>query len=240
MEEVQKRLVVKLQHEFTATIESNQFLCVRLDDPNNSAFFYLLFRNGGLNGILDERKPVFERKTFRGKPASVPKPVDSEEEMAAVLKQAFLTPMEIKQDMEARAAAAEAAKAGQEPGNLLPAVIVTSPFFAAKAPAVAKARKEAARLIEKYDPFKIRIGMSLAEVESLFGEPRYSRREADQVMEVYGAKLPPDATLPVATKEPPPTEVDSVYVAVVFQDGKVIRVFSHHFFDKRLLKQPKP
>ena len=239
LEEVQKRLAAKLQHEFTAGIESNQFLCVLMRNTQSSApaFFYLLFRNGGLSGILEEPQPVFERKTYRGKPASVPKPVDPEEELGAVLKQPFLRAAEIKQRMEAWAAAAEAASSGKEPGNIRPAFALAAPLVAAKAPTVAKARKEAASLIEKYDPFKIKIGMSPAEVQSLFGLPNNSERKADQVLEVYGARLPPAATLPVASSEPPPTEVGSVFVAVVFQNGKVTRVFSHDFFDKRTLKQ---
>ena len=228
-----------LRHEFTASVYSNQFLCMELFDPQNCAGFYLLFRNGGFGGVLARRRAVFEKKiNSRGVAVSSPKPVDGEEDLEAVLKQPFLTEAEIRDRVESWAAAKTEASVGLEPENIAPAVKLTRPLMSSKRAAVSEARKEALRLIKKYDPFRIKIGMTREEVQTLLGPPSFSSPKDGHVLEVYGTYLPGAATLPVATDDPPLTEIDKVFRSVVFENEKATRVFSDHFVDKRLVPSP--
>jgi len=213
-------------HQFMARIGTNDFSCVRMSFERPRGSFYFLFRNGQLTTIQDLPRVDFETRTYNGKPWRVPKPVDPEVRMIAVIQAQDLSPVEIVERLQQWTRAEAVASKGKEPLNILPAFILTAPLFLAKAPSRLSGETEAARLTEKFDPFKIKLGMTADEVRSIVDDPILTvKTNSNCELRVYGSELP--ASLSV--------HIPPVWVSVMFCDNEVTSVFSHDFFDKRLL-----
>jgi hypothetical protein len=222
--ELAQRTGVKPQHQFTAMFGSNNVSCVKLSFDRPRGYFYFLFQNGELAAIQNRGWRVeFETNTYPGRPRQVPKARNPEAQMAKVLQGQDLSPNEIAEKVEEWSKNEIVASRGKEPMNILPAITATAPLFAPKR---IRAENEAASLAEKFDPFKIKLGMTTNETQAVFGEPELRLIGlTNRVEHVYGAKLSPFA----------PSITPSVWVSVIFEDGKVTRIFSHDFFDKRLV-----
>jgi len=198
-------------------------MCVKLSFERPRGRLYFLFRNGKLASIQQPPKAEFVMATYRGKPWEKSKPIHPEEQMYKVIQGKDLSPGEIVDQIEEWSKNETLASRGKEPMNILPIVIATAPLFE---PKIVRAESEAASLAEKFDPFKIKLGMTTNETQAVFGEPELRIAGlTNRVEHVYGSKLSPFA----------PGITPSVWVSVIFQDGEVTRVFSHDFFDKRLV-----
>ena len=213
------------QHQFTARFETNDATCVELSIERPRGRLYFLFLNGKLASIQQPPKAEIEMATYRGKPWEKTKPIHPEEQMFKIIHGEDLSADEIVELIRLWAWQDAERARGEEP-NVLPVYVILAPLFLARAPDRAAAVREAASLAEQFDPFKIKLGMTTNETQAVFGEPELRIKRMGNCMEhVYGSKLSPFA----------PAVTPSVWVSVVFQDGRVTRIFSHDFFDKRLV-----
>jgi len=218
---------IKPQHQFTARLGTNDVSCVKIpfEHPRGSLCF--VFRDGALRAIQDLPRVDFETNGYYGtKPRTGPKAVDPEERLSKVVEGRDMSPAEIVEKLEQWLRNEAVASKGKEPMNILPAFIITSPFWLAKTPSIIRAKSDAERLADKFEPCRIKLGMTTNETQAAFGEPeaRISGM-SNSLVHVYGSKLSPFA----------PAVTPSVWISVVFSDGKVTRIFSHDFFDKRLV-----
>jgi hypothetical protein len=179
--------------------------------------------------VLASPPAEFEYKPggYEGRPVQVPKSFEAEEKLGKVLKLPDLSREEIAQRLKQAAALESEAAKEKWSANVLPAFIITAPVWIAISPAIARDHSKAAKLVEKFDPLKINLGMNVREVNSMYGEPVRQYEKGNGILHVYGVELPVYAT----------SQFDPVWLAVQFEGDKVTRVFSHRFFDKRLLKK---
>ena len=225
--ELETKLKIKPLHQFSAQIESNQFLSVSIPFEKPRGSFYFLFRNGQLLAITDPPKVEFETKqSFNGVPWKTPKAVEPEDKMNRVIQGQDLSAADILERVKQWRQNETIASKGKSPLNILPAVLVVSPFFLAKTPAIRRARNKSDELTERFDAFKIGLGMSQDETKNLFGDPvRRFPAGSNCVTLVFGSDMPPNA----------PVHVPPVWISIDYRDDKAIQVFSHDFFDKRTL-----
>jgi hypothetical protein len=212
------------QHQFAAKLGTNDFLCVKLSFESPRGYFYFLFRDGSLTAVLNRPWRVeFETNTYRGKPWQIPKARDPEAQLMKTVQGLDLSPGEIFEKFQEWSKNEIVAAKGKEPGNILPAFIITERLSKPKRIA---AEREAASLAEQFDAFKIKLGASTNELKLVLGDPvRTINNGSNCLVQIYGAKLPPNV----------PAVTPSVWISVLLCDGKVIRIFSHDFFDKRLV-----
>ncbi|MCD6050208.1 MAG: hypothetical protein K0Q55_1611 [Verrucomicrobia bacterium] len=221
--EVEAHLKVKGEHEFSARIGTNEQFCVSILFQEPPASFYFLFNNDKLQAIV--RPPPFEREKT---PWERTKAVNPEERLAAVLGQPHLS----REDISAILLERSQLQSGKK-GSLamLPALLIISPFLAANAGNYIANRSEYRKLREKYDPFKINPGMERTEVIRLWGDPARSLPfGTDQQIHIFGAPNPPNV----------PARSLPALSGVIFENEKVIRVFSHHFFREDWKQNPTP
>ena len=225
LEELKVRTGCKPQPQFTARLGTNEASCVKLSFVDRSWSFYFYFTNGNLAAIKDPPKTEYETKRYwRGTPWLTPKPVDSETRLARVINAPDLA----TSDLINRIGEWEQARSmpRRQSLNMLPVYVIMLPFEPLRLPKVRRAKTETASLAERFDPGKIRLGMTTNETQAIFGEPDLRIKGLSNRWEhVYGSKLSPFA----------PATTPSVWVSAVFPDGEATRIFSHDFFDKRLV-----
>jgi hypothetical protein len=224
--ELEARIRLNPLHQFAAHIDTNDFLCVSVFFEHPPGSFYFLFRDEKLTTVSKPPKAEFETKSYDGRRSQVPKRVEPEERLASVLSERDLSPSEIDESLKRSAELDAAATRAKEPQNIKPAWTITAPLWMAQRNSIDRAQDEAAKLVAKFDPFKVKLGMTVSEVERLFGKPARVRQiSSNETLHVYGSDLPGFASV----------RFRPVWMTVVFRDQKVIRVFSHDLFDKRLL-----
>jgi len=225
LEQLVAQTGTKPRHQFSAFLGTNEFLCVRIIFEKPKGPLYFLFKDGKLLAIKDPPKVEFETKYYAdGTPQKTPKPIDTEKRVNEILESQALSPTDILERLRRWAADGAGAGKGKEPWNILPAILIASPFMLAKSPSINQANEEAKRLAATFDPFKVRLGMGTNEVRELFGEPAQRINFSSNCLwHIYGADLPAQASV----RNPP------VWILVAFCDGRVNRIFSDVFVDKR-------
>ena len=225
LEELARRTGIKPTHLVSARVETNSFLAVSLSFSQPSGTLNFLFENEKLRAIQDRPKVEFETKTHRGKPWKVPKAFDSEDRFNQIANAPNLTPLEIESRFQQWAKNQNAATQGSEL-NILPAARIVAATSPTAKTAQLHAETQAAELAEKYNPFKIALGMTPSEVKALFGTPALQQNLSNgSQLHVYGEQLSGLV----------PAHIPYVWVSIVFCEGIVTRVFSHDLFDKRLI-----
>ena len=226
LEELEARTGCKAQPQFTARLETNEVSCVRLSFVDWSRPFYFYFTNRILAAIKDLPETEYETtRYFGGTPCVSPKPVDSETKLAKVVNAPDLTTPDLINRIEQWQQARSMPRG--ESLNLLPVYLISLPFEPWRLAKMRRAEKEAASLAERFDPGKISLGMTTNDTQAIFGEPELCIKGlSNRVEHVYGSKLSAFA----------PATTPSVWLSVVFQDGQATRIFSHDFFDKRLVQ----
>ncbi len=221
--EVEALLELKGEHEFSTDMGTNAYVCVSLLFQEPPASFYFLFNHDKLQAIV--RPPPFEREKI---PWERTKAVNPEERLAAVLGQPHLSREDISAILLERSKLQSGKKASL---GMLPALLIVSPILAANAGNYIADRSEHRKLREKYDPFKINPGMERTEVIKLWGNPaRNLPFGTNQQVHIFGAPKPPNV----------PARSFPAFVGVVFENEKVSRVFSHHFFREDWKRDPTP
>ena len=222
LEEVRTALKMPGMHEFAALIGDTEYLCLHFLFQEPRVGFYLLFTNAHLKAIVGPPAPAFERIPYKDTFREIPKPFDPEVRLQNVLATSDLTRDEIKQEI------ARAPTASRTPSNIEPAVLIALPFFIARSGKIESDYRTNEELAKKYDPFKIRLGADMAEITDQFGQPyRVLEQSRETMTYVYGS--------PISLRINPSYRFS--WVTVVVNNGKVVRVLSNHFVDRRLLDQ---
>lgn len=217
------RAVLKMpgKHEFSVLVDQVEYLCLSFDFEEPRVRFYLVFTNKHLKAVADPVKAEYDRVPYERAFREVEKPFEPEQRVQSVLSSQHLNRQQLEQRILATALR------GSKSWNVLPAFIITAPLFAARAGQIEADYRKNAEFARKYDPLKIRLGTSLADVSEAFGKPyRIIKKSTEEVVHVYGDPMP----LRVNPKD------RFSWVAVVIENGKAVRVFSNQFLDKRLLE----
>jgi hypothetical protein len=203
------------RHEFSASRGQTTLRCVCCEFHSFYLGYYLLFTNDALSKII--LPPRFDHVLSpdeRGKRA-VWKSNDPEERMNVVLEAPDLDRERILGSIERRYR-----PKGMD--NALPGAIIAGII---SAPALAYRATVENRgifaLAEKFDPYRVQLGMPVAEVEQLFGPPVLLEKSDD------GSETRYYGSTKLGFQNP------LLWVSVVFKAGEVNRVFSDDFFNYR-------
>jgi hypothetical protein len=202
----------KARHEFTARIEDRLYRCVSFSFDSKGRY-YFVFTNDALAKICELPKREFRRVPYRDKWLEYPDRSDPEKRMRETLDSPDLTPAALAESLQRRVAARQG-----DSLNVLPAFVIGAPFWAATAPLRAKERVEIEALAKKYDPQRVVPEMSIEQVDAMFGDPAFKESmDTRREIRYYGShKLGADPLL---------------WISVVFDEGRAVRVFSDDFFD---------
>lgn len=217
--EVETALGARGKHQFTALLTNGTIRCTTYYRNDVFGRFYLVFTNSYLAAICEP--PPFELREvpYRSSVAVERVLGDPEERIARVLAAADITGPELK----AKLKRVEPGKTSVDYG-LTAAYILTRVLFANRQREEMENRMYSALLV-LYDPFKIAIGSSLQEVEMRLGKPSITESLGlDSEMRYYGSlKHLSDELL---------------WLTVVYERNKVIRVFSDDFVDYLKIRPP--
>ena len=210
------------RHQATALVEQETVLCVSYTFGEPYVTYYFVFRNDRLTKIIEPPRGELRTVPYRGSRRVVPTPVDADLRLRAVLASPDLSRDALGSSLEQRLP-----KAGSESFNVLSLLV---PFIAVKSPWIAQQYRHNAALMTTYDGLRIEIGMDTDEVDVRLGSPkRIHALSDDREVCVYGDNSQPDVN----------PMYQFSWVAVVFDDGRAVRLFSHHFFDERLRTGPR-
>jgi hypothetical protein len=200
------------RHEFTARIDDRLLRCASFAFDSTGRY-YFVFTNDALAKICEVTPFEFRRVPYKDTWWEIPVRADPEKRLKKVLDSPDLVGAALSESLKRRG---PPPKSGSM--NVLPAFIVAAPFWAAAAPLRAERRAEVEALAKKFDPYKVKLGMSVEHVEEMFGKPHVT----DSVREKRETRYYGSARL---------GESPLLWISVVFEDGRTVRVFSGDFFD---------
>jgi len=223
-EQVEEILGTNAQHEFTAILEGDRFHCISYSFVKYYINYFFTFKNEKLFSIIEYPPFEYDLVPYIGtSKQQVRKPWTPEERIKKVLESENLLGEAFVQSLEKSVSKYKKTPVSY---NQLPALVMIAPLILMDTPNRRKEAELNAQLIEKYDPDKIDIGMTDQEVNDALGEPHHSRAlSPGKVLHVYGE----EASLRKLAQEN-----WFSWIAVVFEDGRVTRIFSHSFFHKEL------
>ena len=200
-------------HEFTARTPTNVIRCVSYCFGKPRLKYYFVFFDGTLAKVCEPPPFEYGFVPYKGAKLSVRKPWTPEERMLAVLRSLDLQGEAFEQSLTRR----DVAKASRSK-NVLPAFFIVAPAWIATAPIRGLNRLQVESLADKFAPDRIHLGMQASEVEKRFGDPKTTDNLDDgREIRYYGSpKLGVNPLL---------------WVSVVFEGDRVIRIFSDDFFD---------
>jgi hypothetical protein len=211
--DLQATLDIPPTHEFTAWTPTNAIRCVSYCFRKPQLKYYFMFFDGTLVKVCEPPPFEYGFVPYKGAKLSVRKPWTPEDRMLAVLKSPDLTREAFELSLTQRdVATVSSAK------NVLPAFVIVAPAWVATAPIRVLGRLEVKSLANTFAPDKLRLGMQASEVEKRFGQPK-ARDKLDDGREIRYYGSPKLGVNPL------------LWVSVVFEDARVIRIFSDDFFD---------
>ena len=220
---------IKPTHEFTVRRNGETIRCVRCDliAPAAGQTYYFVFTNDALALIC--LPPPFEygeRMEDGNRVGFVI--VQPEKAVETVIHSIDLNSEALAKSVSEVMSLKPSKNSGGEPWNILPAFIILSPLFVALSPYAVVEHHQWWREFEaqraQHDPFKVGLGMTVGEVEAMFGAPFTIGTTADHLeIRYYGS--PKFAAYS-----------GKLWVSVVFDQGKVVRVFSDRFFDAEIIR----
>ena len=219
----QKRLEALLgvpaKHEFTASRDQNVYRCVSYQFVSFHLKYYFVFTNSALEKIIQPPRFEHELSSAEHGKRAVWKSYDPEERMEVVLQATDLDQQGIMASIEHR-------YGPNTFDNALPGAIIAGVIGAPVALARgAVENREIKALAEQFDPYRVRFGMTVTEVEGIFGSPILSENSDDSSETHYYGSPKLGAQNPL------------LWVSIVFENGKVIQVFSDDFFNYRKIEK---
>ncbi len=212
--EVERRLGQGSEHQVTAAVDGENIVVTTHNVSPWVPMFYV-YRDGRFEKVVDGMRSATEVSSFEGTPWFRPVPQDPETRLQAILAAPSLTDDAIAERIAERRRDEAYAKQFLEPSALWPAIIITAPLYPFTLPRIMSENARDRDLARRFDPWLVRIGMSVDEVVAIYGAPKVVLDEGGSLVRTYG-------------------EHESC-IAVHFQDGHVTRVFSHKFFDHSLV-----
>ncbi len=213
-----------MRHQFTIKKKDGSvyvFADCWIDAGQGKRMFFL-FKDGRLLKISDYIPREMEEAPYKGTTWRRVKSWDIED-MSYIEKNInapALSYNEIRNQLNQKSA-----NYGEEPANIMPA------FFPYSIIMSFKAKKDYLinqKLRKKFNGFLARPGMSIEEIDALYGKPlKIFATNKNHVVHIYGQKIVLDIN----------PQYKFSNIAVVFDnDGKVVKVFSHDFFNEKWLK----
>jgi hypothetical protein len=206
---------VAARHEFTTSRNGTTVRCVSCQFASFHLRYYFVFTNDALQKIIQPPRFEHELSPVEKGTRAVWKSHDPQERVDVVLQAPDL-------DEEGITASIQRRYKPKTPDNALPGAIIAGVIGAPVALVRgAVENREIKALADKFDPYRVRLEMPLAEVEQVFGEPRLVEKlPGDSDMRYYGSTK-------LGTQNP------LLWVSVVFRDDKAVEVFSDDFFNYR-------
>lgn len=219
-EQLETMLGTKGTHQFTVQEGSNCYLCLSFSFEKPYISYYFLLRNGCLQSMMPRPPPEMERIPYKNTFREVQRPLDVEKRVRLIIHEKGLSGMELVESVR------KALPEGTSSLNVLPAFIVTAPLWLMAAKDIKNDYDRNKELAERFDPLKLDVGLSNAQVQMALGNPIKVIGSGDRTVCLYGSDEPLRVS-PVCRFS---------WVAVTFEGGKVTRIFSNDLFDRRLLR----
>ena len=214
LKDVEERLGARGHHQFTAAKSNGVTRCVSYYRNDVYGHFYLVFTNDHLATVC--KPPPFEmrKEPYRGTWAHYRVLGDPEVRVAAVSQAEDM----IGAPLTAALKPQTPPKRSVDPG--LTAAFLLAQGVASLSGGAERERKFRA-LVQQYDPYQIALGSALASVEQRLAKPHITESlGANRVIRYYG-----DIKFGLNASR------ELMWLAVVYEDGKVVRVFSRDFID---------
>jgi hypothetical protein len=212
---------VPARHEFTARHGGATVRCVSYLFASYHLKYYCVFTNGALWKIIQPPRFAHELSAWERGTRAVWTSYDSEERLEVVLHAPDLDRRSLRTSIERR----YKPKAFDHtlPGALMVGVVF-APVALARWAGGGAEREELRELARRFDPYRVRLGMTVDEVGALLG--------TSGVKEALGGGLETRyyGSTKLGTRNP------RLWVSVVFQEGRTVRVFSGDFFDYQRLE----
>lgn len=219
--DVENKLGKRGNHQFSAILSNGVIRCIAYCRDAIYGEYYLVFTNGHLSAICVPPPHEMERIPYRGTWLNQSVLRDPEDRITSVREARNLIGTEFGASVKHRKEKARSYDLG-----LTAAYLLTRTLCAGKAQEEKRARVYA-ELLDKYDPFKVELGAAAEAVEERLGAPQITQAlDREREMRYYGSieygfmgsrKL--------------------MWLAIVYDKGKVIRVFSDDFVDYAKIRE---
>jgi len=213
-QQVEDQLKARGYHQFTASFSNVVARCLSYYRDDVYGHYYLVFTNDHLARIC--QPPPFEmrKEPYRGTWANYRVFGDPETRLAAVLRAEDM----IGPQLTAALKPQTAPKRSVDPG-ITAALLLTQ--RSASAASQSERERKYRTLLKQYDPFEVAPGAALALVESRLGKPQVTELlESGREIRHYG-----NVEFGLSASR------ELMWLAVVYEGGKVVRVYSHDFVD---------
>ena len=222
-QEVEKAFKSKGEHQFTVkkygkTYSCFSYLAGQEYWSKRAAEYYCIYEDDKLYSIIIPPEFEYDRIPYRGATSEVKKPLDPDKRINNSFSAANLINDGLIESLKKRFPKKSSSS------NLGPLVGVMQLLSGQAKKEKEKDDFKRAKLEQKYDSTKIKIGMSLSEVNQILREPKYIHKKEEKSICVYGEK----ATF---TYYP----YNFSWIAVEFDSERVARVLRRDLFDERLL-----
>jgi hypothetical protein len=213
-QQVEEQLKARGDHQFTAALSNGVVRCISYYRNDVYGHYHLLFTNDHLARIC--RPPPFQmrREPYEGTWASYRVLGDPESRLVAVLRAEDLIGPRLTTALKPQTPP----KQSVDPG-------VTAAFLLAQKSANAGSKSERERtflaLVKQYDPYQVTPGSPLASMEGQLGKPHITESlGGGREIRYYG-----NIEFGLSASR------ELMWLAIVYEEGKVVRVFSHDFVD---------
>lgn len=227
-QEVENALKARGSHQFTALRSNTIIRCIAYCRSDKWGMYYFVFTNGRLTSICEP--PPFEMRTvpYGDSLLNIRVLGDPEVRIDKVLNAKDVIGPSLTAALETKEPNAPP-KSSADPG-LTAAYLLTKKLLSNKEKDKERA-KEYKLLLEKYDPFKVRIGSIAQDIEVHLGKPQIvEAMNEKREMRYYGSV------------EYGKTAIrELMWISLVYDENKVVRVFSDEFinYDKIKLLEKK-
>lgn len=218
-ERVEQLLGFRGGHQFTALISNHTVRCLSYYRKDARGRYYLVFTNGHLASMCVPPEFEMRRVPYGGTWLYERVIGDPEIRVGKVLAATNLLGSKLPATLGSQAPS----KYSWDPGLTAAFLLVQRSANKAKQ---AQREKEYLILLEKFDPTKVELGATVAEVEKRLGKPHIvETSQTGEEKRYYGSV----EFGMMASRE-------MMWLTVVYREGKVIRVFSHDFLDQSKIK----
>ena len=209
------------RHQFTVSIDGKEIRCVTHYRSGQYGRVYFVFENDRL--LAASHPPPFEQKTVPYRNTLSVRRVYGDPQ--DVVQQVLNSDNLIGPELVAALKPLPAPKTRVDPG-LTAAYLVTRIFTGGKA-RESKRRETLNRLLDRFDPFQIDLGMMQDDVEARLGKPKIIEALEDGTEKRYYGSI--DYGLSYSRER--------MWLTVDFKDAEVIRVYTNDFLNFHKIRE---
>ncbi|HMP72867.1 MAG TPA: hypothetical protein PKE55_06335 [Kiritimatiellia bacterium] len=212
--EVEQQLSARGYHQFTAVVSNVVIRCVSFYRNDVYGHYYLVFTDDHLRKVCVP--PAFEMRSepYMNSRVNLRTLGNPESRIETVLESEDLIGHALTAALRPQAPPKQSVDPGLTAAFILTRLIPRSPSQKAQ-------EREYAELLVKFDPYAIPIGADTSNVESRLGTPQIMEPLGEgREIRYYGS---PYHGLRGSSEK--------MWLSVVYENGRVVRVFSHDFMD---------